>query len=79
MIEAAITGVIAFVAGTAALTNRLHGRINSLDNRIDRLELNVATTYVTKDDHDSAMEKLESHMIRIEGKLDTFIQQFPRK
>jgi hypothetical protein len=78
MIEAAITGVIALVAGAAALTNRLHGRINSLDNRIDRLELNVATTYVTKDDHDSAMEKLESHMIRIEGKLDTFIQRYPR-
>ena len=78
MIEAGISVAIALVAGTAALTNRLHGRIHELDVRIDRLELSVATTYVTKNDHESAMQRIETHMIRIEDKLDTFIQQFPR-
>ena len=78
MIEAGISVAIALVAGTAALTNRLHTRIHELDGRIDKLELNVATTYVTKDDYESNMDKLEAHMVRIEGKLDTFIQQYPR-
>ena len=78
MIEAGISVAIALVAGMAALTNRLHTRIHELDGRIDRLELNVVSTYVTKDDFESNMDKLEAHMIRMEGKLDTFIQQFPR-
>ena len=64
MIEAGISVAIALVAGTAALTNRLHTRIHELDGRIDKLELNVATTYVTKDDYESNMDKLEAHMRR---------------
>lgn len=63
----------------AALTNRLHSRINDLDRRVDSVELSIAQNYVSKNEHYAAMEKLEEHMIRIEQKLDAFIQQFPRR
>lgn len=77
MIEAAVTAGVALLAGMAALTNRLHGRISSLDNRVDRVELYVAQNYVTKEDYFKQMQKLEDHMIRIENKLDQFIQRLP--
>ena len=77
MIEAAVTAGVARLAGMAALTNRLHGRISSLDNRVDRVELYVAQNYVTKEDYFKQMQKLEDHMIRIENKLDQFIQRLP--
>jgi hypothetical protein len=77
MIEAAVTAGIAVLAGMAAITNRLHGRISSLDNRVDRIELYVAQNYVTKEDYFQQMQKLEDHMIRIENKLDQFIQRLP--
>jgi uncharacterized protein HemX len=77
MIEAAVTAGIAALAAMAAVTNRLHGRISSLDNRVDRVELYVAQNYISKAEHSQQMQKLEDHMIRIETKLDAFIQRFP--
>ena len=79
MIEAGITGVAALVAGVAALTNRLHTRIHLLDNRIDRLELYAAQTYVSKEDMKEAMGAVEKHLIRLEQKLDRFITEYPKK
>ena len=77
MIEAGISAGIAVVAGMSALANRIHNRINSvhnrisdLDNRLDLTELYFAQTYVMKSDFVAALEKMESHMIRIEEKLD---------
>jgi hypothetical protein len=77
MIEASVSAGIAVIAGVSAVANRLHNRINSvhnriseLDNRIDRLELYFAQNYVNKGDFVVALEKMESHMIRIEEKLD---------
>lgn len=78
MIEAGITGVAALVAGAAALTNRLHARINSLDTRIDRFELYAATTYVSKEDMKETLNSLEKHIIRLEHKLDRFIGEYPK-
>lgn len=78
MIEAAVSAGIALLAGTAALTNRLHTRISRLDDRLDKVELRVATEYVSKSEHKETLEDLKSHMIRIEHKLDTFIQNFPK-
>ena len=77
MIEAAVTAGIAALAAMAAVTNRLHGRISSLDNRVDRVELYVAQNYISKAEHTQQMERLEDHMVRIESKLDQFIQRFP--
>ena len=80
MIEAAISTVIAVVAGGAALNNRLHNRINSvherinsLDRRLDGIELNVANDYVKKAELAELLSRMEDHMVRIENKLDQIV------
>jgi hypothetical protein len=70
MLEIAIPIVIAAVTGLAALTNRLHGRIHELDQRVDGVELRVAERYVSKDDLDGMIDRVEGHLIRLENKLD---------
>ena len=73
MIEAGVSAVIAVVAAGAALTNRVHNRINDMDKRLDTFELRVATSYVPKQDFETAVQKMEDHMIRIETKIDQMI------
>jgi predicted transcriptional regulator len=75
MIEAAVSAVIAIVAAGAAVTNRLHSRINDMDRRIDTFELRVATSYVPKQDFEAAVSKIEGHMIRIENKIDQIVMR----
>lgn len=79
MIEAGVTTVIALVAALAAINTRTHNRINELDKRVDCVELSVAKNYVSRTEHFQAMERIEEHMVRIEGKLDLFIQNYPRR
>jgi predicted transcriptional regulator len=73
MIEAGVSAVIALVAAGAALTNKVHNRINDMDKRLDTFELRVATSYVPKQDFETAVQKMEDHMIRIETKLDQML------
>ena len=73
MIEAGVSAVIAIVAAGAALTTRVHNRINDMDKRLDTFELRVATSYVPKQDFETAVQKIEDHMIRIETKIDQMI------
>jgi hypothetical protein len=77
MIEAGVAAGLAVITGIAALTNRLHRRIDesvtrieAVDRRIDRAELDMARNYVYKSDFENAFQKMEDHMIRIETKLD---------
>jgi len=77
MIEAGVAAGLAVITGIAALTNRLHRRIDEsvtriemVDRRIDRAELDMARNYVYKSDFENAFQKMEDHMIRIETKLD---------
>jgi Tfp pilus assembly protein PilF len=73
MIEAGVSAVIALVAAGAALTNKVHNRITEMDKRLDTFELRVATSYVPKQDFETAVQKMEDHMIRIETKIDQMI------
>ena len=80
MIEAAITAVVAAIAGGAALNNRIHNRINNvhdrisgLDRRIDAIELSVAQDYVSKADLSTMVQRMEDHMVRIDNKLDQIV------
>ena len=73
MIEAGVSAVIALVAAGAALTNKVHNRITEMDKRLDTFELRVATSYVPKQDFETAVQKMEDHMIRIETKLDQML------
>ncbi len=70
MIEAGLTLGIAIITAGAVLTTRIHKRIDQVDGRIDAAELNVARNYISKDDFETAFRKMESHMVRIEDKLD---------
>ena len=79
MIEAGVSAGIALVAAMAALNTRVHNRINELDRKVDDIELSVAKNYVSRTEHFHAMERIEEHMVRIEGKLDLFIQNYPRR
>jgi hypothetical protein len=63
----------------AAITNRVHNRISSLDSRVDKIELAAAQTYVNKTEYFESTRKLEDHMIRMEQKLDDFIRQYPAR
>lgn len=73
MIEAGVSALVAVIAGGAAITNRLHNRITELDRRVDAFELRVATNYVPQEQFNEAVSKMESHMIRIENKLDQML------
>ena len=67
------------LAGVAALTNRMHSRISDVDRRVDGVELLVVRDYITKDEYMATMTELKEQMIRIENKLDAFIQNYPRR
>lgn len=75
MIEPALTAAVAMISGGFILTGKINGRIDNLDRRIDQVELRVAEQYVSKNDFTQMLERVESHMSRIEEKLDriTFI------
>jgi len=73
MIESVIPIFIAGATGFSVLISRLHQRVSSLDTRVDAFELRVAERYVSKADLTEAMERFETHMLRIENKLDRII------
>ena len=73
MIETLIPVVIAGATGFSVLITRLHQRVSVLDSRIDAFELRVAQSYVSKADLNEALERFETHMLRIENKLDRII------
>ena len=71
MIESVVPIALAAATGFwCRLITRLHSRVTDLDTRIDRFELRVAENYVSKESFSSALERVESHMIRIENKID---------
>ena len=73
MLDAVVTATIALLSGLGVITSRLHLRITELDKRIDQVELKVATDYVQKADLNEIVERVETHMVRIENKLDRII------
>ena len=79
MLEAAIGLSTALVTGMAVLTQRLHNRINELDARVDQVSLTLAQEYVSKQDLNEMMQRIEGQMIRIEDKLDRIVEGSGRK
>jgi hypothetical protein len=77
MIEAAITGAISLVLGVGGgvmgVSGRASSRMNSIDKRIDDIELRLAEKYVPRQELAAALQKMEDHMIRIENKLDQIV------
>ena len=75
MIEAFIPALVAVTTGVAVLFNKVNNRVTQLDSRVDKLELKLVESFTTKADFASAMERMESHMIRIEDKLDKLVDK----
>lgn len=79
MIEQIIAAVIALVTGAAALTTKINKRIDDVDRRMDRLELKVAESYVTKDVLYRMFDRLEHNLSRMEEKIDAHVFEDPDK
>ena len=75
MIEAFIPALVAVATGVAVLFNKVNHRVTQLDSRVDKLELKLVESFTTKADFANAMERMESHMIRIEDKLDKLVDK----
>ena len=73
MVETEIPVLLAGATGFSVLISRLHSRVSALDSRIDTFELRVASEYVSKADLNEIVDRVESHMVRIENKLDRII------
>ena len=70
MVETLIPVVIAAATGFSVLIRGLYTRVHDLDGRVDRFELRVAESYLSKTEFKGALERVEAHMVRIEDKLD---------
>ena len=75
MTEQIIPAVVAIITGSGFLFNRVHHRINDLDKRIDKIELRIAASYVSKGEFVRGLESMEMHMLRIEDKLDKLVEK----
>jgi uncharacterized coiled-coil protein SlyX len=77
MIEAFVTGAITLVlgigGGVIGVSGRSATRMDSIDKRIDDIELRLAEKYVPRQELAVALQKMEDHMIRIENKLDQIV------
>jgi len=75
MIETFIPAAVAVVTGVAVLFNKVNQRVTQLDHRVDRLELKLVESFTTKADFNAAMIRMEEHLVRIENKMDQFINK----
>jgi uncharacterized coiled-coil protein SlyX len=77
MIEAIITGAVTLVlgigGGVISVSGRSSMRMDSIDKRIDDIELRLAEKYVPRQELAVVLQKMEDHMIRIENKLDQIV------
>ena len=73
MIEPFIPALVAVATGVAVLFNKVNQRVTQLDHRVDKLELKLVESFTTKQDFNAAMVRMEEHLIRIEDKMDQFI------
>ena len=74
-LEVIVTSVIASLTGLGVLTSRYNKQLDNLDKKIDAVELTIAKDYVSKDCFNTIIERVETHMVRIETKLDNIIIQ----
>lgn len=75
MVESLIPAVIAIITGTGVLFNKVNYRVTHLDSKVDRLELKLVESFTSKADFSSAMERMETHLMRIEDKMDKLVDK----
>lgn len=74
MIEPFVPVFIAVGTGFAVLTSRIHNKIAYLDRRVDGIELRIVQDFVSKTELQVGMDRMESHLIRMEDKLDAIVK-----
>ena len=74
MIEPFVPIFVAVGTGFAVLTSRIYSKIGQLDSRVDGIELRIVQDYVSKNDLQVALDRMENHMVRIEDKLDAIVK-----
>ncbi len=74
MIEPFVPIFVAVGTGFAVLTSRIYSKIGNLDRRVDGVELRIVQDFVSKTELQLAIDRMESHMIRIEDKLDSIVK-----
>ena len=74
MIEPFVPVFIAVGTGFAVLTSRIYNKIGNLDRRVDGIELRIVQDFVSKNELQTAMDRMESHLIRMEDKLDAIVK-----
>lgn len=74
MFEPFVPVFVAVGTGFAVLTSRIYGKIAHLDRRVDGVELRIVQDFVSKTELQVAIDRMESHMIRIEDKLDAIVK-----
>ena len=75
MVESLVSAAIAVITGGFVLTARIQSQIKELDKRVDGVELCVATSYVSKQDLQVILERMENHLNRIEEKMDRLVER----
>jgi len=74
MIEPFVPVFIAVGTGFAVLTSRIYNKISYLDRRVDGIELRIVQDFVSKTELQVGMDRMESHLIRMEDKLDAIVK-----
>ena len=74
MIEPFVPVFIAVGTGFAVLTSRIYNKISYLDRRVDGIELRIVQDFVSKTELQVGMDRMESHLIRMEDKLDSIVK-----
>ena len=74
MIEPFVPLLVAVGTGFAVLTSRIYNKIGHLDTRVDKIELRIVEDFVSKNELQQAMDRMESHLIRMEDKLDSIVK-----
>ena len=74
MIEPFVPVFIAVGTGFAVLTSRIYSKISYLDRRVDGVELRIVQDFVSKNELQIAMDRMEGHLIRMEDKLDAIVK-----
>ena len=70
MLDVIVTVTIASLTGVGVMSGKMWSRLHELDKRVDQVELRVAENYVSKVDLESMLDRVETHLIRLENKLD---------
>ncbi len=74
MIEPFVPLLVAVGTGFAMLTSRIYNKIGHLDSRVDKIELRIVEDFVSKTELQIVMDRMESHLIRMEDKLDSIVK-----